>query len=598
MRKRQIAALALSMLMLLSGCSASGAGSSASAGSVTAAAVDTAGMFTDRDYEIGYEESESTLIELAGDSAQCDSSAVQITGSTVTITAAGTYLLTGTLDNGMILIDAADTDAIHLVLSGANISNAASAALYVRRADKVFVTTAAGTENSLSSTGEYEAIDENNIDAAVFSKSDLTLNGAGSLTVQAAAGHGVVSKDDLVIISGTYTITAAGHGLAGKDSVRIANGTFTITSGKDGIHAENSEDAALGFLYILDGTFRVVSAGDGLSAGSYLQLDGGSLDLLCGGGSSGASINRDVRSSATAEDSVSTKGIKADGDLILKGGSATIDSLDDGIHSNASISISGGSFQISTGDDGIHADAAVAISSGAIQISRSYEGIEGLTIEITGGEIELTASDDGLNAAGGTDQSGTSGFGGGFRGEDDFRSGSDAAIRISGGTLHINASGDGIDSNGSLTISGGTIYLSGPDSGGNGALDYDSEASITGGILIAAGASQMAQNFGSSSTQGAMLVTVAAQQAGITIALADSSGKELLSWTADKAFDSVLISCPEITQGATYTLTAGTSQTEVTMGSLVYTAGGSAAVGGQPGGGMGGAPGQPGARPA
>lgn len=559
-----------------------------------AVSADLSQMFTDRDYEIGYEESESASIRLSGNSAQCDSDAVQISGSTVTITEEGTYILSGTLEDGMVIVDAEDTDKIHLVLDGAAISNSTSAAVYVREADKVFLTTAADTENTLSNGGEYLAIDDNNIDAVIFSKADLTLNGAGDLTIQASAGHGVVSKDDLIITSGTYTIQAESHGLSGKDSVRIANGSFTIESGKDGMHAENADDTegATGFLCILDGTFQITSQGDGLSVGSYLQTEGGNYTLSCGGGSGSASIQKSEFGSDTSEESASTKGVKAGGDLVLNGGNFTIDSADDALHSNGSVAVNGGEFQLSTGDDGIHGDGNVAISAGSVCILESYEGIEGLTIDIAGGDIELTASDDGLNAAGGNDESGFEGFGGGFRGADSFAADSGAYVCISGGKLYIDASGDGIDSNGSLTVTGGETYVSGPDTGGNGALDYASEASITGGTFVAAGASQMAQNFGSSSTQGTMLVTVSSQQAGSTIALSDSSGREILSWQADKAFDSVLISCPEITEGSTYTLTAGSSETEVTMSSLVYGSSGEmGGMGGGPGGGMGGRPG-------
>ena len=176
------------------------------------------------------------------------------------------------------------------MLNGATIASSTSAAIYVRSADKVFLTTATGTDNTLSNGGEYIAIDDNNIDAVVFSKADLTLNGAGTLTVNAAAGHGVVSKDDLVLTSGTYAITAASHGLSGKDSVRIANGTYTIASGKDGIHAENEDDISLGYLYIAGGAFAIDADGDGLSASSYLLIDGGTFDILAGGGAANAPV--------------------------------------------------------------------------------------------------------------------------------------------------------------------------------------------------------------------------------------------------------------------------------------------------------------------
>lgn len=551
-------------------------------------------MFTDRDKEIGYDEDASVRIQLGGDTAQCDSEAVEISGGTITIQDEGTFILTGTL-NGMVIVDAEDTDKLQLVLDGVSIKSESSAALYIRQADKVFVTLAPGSENTLSNGGSYTAIDENNIDAAVFSKEDLTLNGSGSLNIQAAAGHGIVSKDDLVITSGTYQITALSHGLSGKDSVRIAGGSFNIASGKDGIHAENADDASLGFAYLSDGTFVISSEGDGISAGSILQIENGEFQIQSGGGSANAEQSqssgqqpgrfpvKETETASASEDTVSTKGLKADGDLLINGGNFTIDSADDACHTNGNLTVNEGAFTISTGDDGFHADAGLVIAGGTIEITESYEGIEGQSIEITGGEIRLTASDDGLNAAGGNDQSGF----GGRRGDDNFASGSNASIHISGGTLFINASGDGIDSNGSLTVSGGAVYVDGPTGGGDGALDYDGVGTITGGVVVAVGSSQMAQNFGSSSTQGSILVSVGSQEAGSTVTLTDESGQELITFQAAKSFDSVAVSCPEITEGASYTLTAGTSENQITMDSLIYGSGGGMGMGGGGGAGRG-----------
>ena len=222
----------------------------------------------------------------------------------------------------------------------------------------------------------------------------------------------------------------------------------------------------------------------------------------------------------------------------------------------------------------------MTITAGTVTIDKSYEGIEGLTIEIQGGYIDLTASDDGLNAAGGNDGSGSM-----------FTATEGIYIHISGGEIHINASGDGIDSNGDLIVSGGETYVSGPTDNGNGALDYDGSAEISGGILIAAGSSGLAQNFGSSSTQGTIMVNIVGA-AGSVISLRDSSGQVLASWTAEKAYSNVVISCPGLAVGETYTLQAGDSSTEITMSSLVYGGSGSM-IGGGPGGMMGGGPGGP-----
>ena len=178
-----------------------------------AAAVDiisTEDMFTDRDLRGDYTEAESVKIVLSGSSAQCGSKSVQISGGTITIVEEGTYLLSGTLQEGMVVIAAGDKDKVQLVFDNVNIFNSSNAAVYVKSADKVFLTLAAGSANVLENGGSYTALDENNIDGVIFAKSDLTINGSGSLEVTAASGHGIVSKDDLKMTGGSLAITAAG----------------------------------------------------------------------------------------------------------------------------------------------------------------------------------------------------------------------------------------------------------------------------------------------------------------------------------------------------------------------------------------------------
>ena len=541
---------------------------------------------------------------------------MKISGRTITITDEGTYILSGTLKNGMVIIDAEKTDKIQLVLNGAKISSSTSAAVYVKQADKVFLTTAANTKNKLSNGGTYEAIDDNHIDAVIYSKDDLTLNGKGLMKINAKSGHGIVSKDSLVLTGGRYVITAEKHGLSGKDDICIANGSYRITSGKDGIHAENDDDAAYGFLYISNGTFHITSEGDGISSSYFGQIEGGSFNILAGGGCQSSSSTSgqqtaqpgqtaqsvnfiqnpseqdpfgknppdfkqpDTQTSASDDDTASTKGIKAAGNLWLDGGTFIIDAADDALHTNSSITIADGSYQIASGDDGIHADDSTIISGGTIDITQSYEGIEGKTVVISGGNVTLTADDDGLNAAGGAD---SSGFG---AHKDSFASSEGVYITISGGTIYITASGDGIDSNGDLTISGGQTYVSGPSRSGNGSLDYNGEASITGGIFAASGAAGMAQNFGSSSTQGTMLVQTDAGSNGDHISLADADGNMLVSWQTKTDYDCVIISCPELTQGNTYALTAGNTSKQIEMTSLIYGQG--SQFGNKPGGMNGG----------
>lgn len=217
----------------------------------------------------------------------------------------------------------------------------------MRQADKVFLTLADGSQNTLENGGGYTDIDENCIDAVIFSKEDLTLNGSGALTISGGqAGHGVVSRTIWSSPAAPMPLPPPSHGLSGKDSVRITDGAFTITAGKDGIHAENADDAASGFLYILDGSFTVTADGDALSGEVYVQTDGGSFTLQSGGG----------HAAALAEN-VSAKGIKAAGDLFLNGGSYTIDAADDALHTSGALTLSGGTYAIAARRRWVHAMA-------------------------------------------------------------------------------------------------------------------------------------------------------------------------------------------------------------------------------------------------
>ncbi len=543
-------------------------------------------MFTERDAKSSYDETSAINITLSGDSASCASPLVSISESTVTIRGEGTYVISGTLDNGMIIVDTDKNTKVQLVFNGVSIHKSDSAALYIKSADKVFVTLAEDTKNTLSGGETYTAIDENNIDSVIFSKDDLTLNGNGSLIISSAAGHGIVSKNDLVITGGNYEITAKDHGITGKDSIRIAGGTLVICAGKDGLHADNNEEEEKGFVYVADGNFNIDAGGDGLDASSSLTITGGKFTITSGGGKEGAAPhqNDDFRgggffwggnfqgeegnssnSSDQNTDSVSTKGIKGSSKITITDGTFTINSADDALHSNADLCIAGGSFLLTTGDDGIHADNALVILDGNISVTESYEGIEGKTIEICGGDLFVRADDDGLNAAGGND---ASGFG---RGMDSFSSQEGVYIQISGGNIKIDADGDGIDSNGDLTVDGGTIYVAGPSNGANGALDKNGTAVISGGTLIALGAAGMSETFDSSSTQGCILVnTDSVHLAGTVVELLDESENVLFHYTSSKSFQSIVLSDPSILVGKTYRLKIGSEEREIVMETISY----------------------------
>lgn len=545
-------------------------------------------MFTERDGDFSYDVENCISVELTGDTATSDSPSVTVDSGTVTVTENKTHVFTGSLENGMIIVDADENAKIQLVLNGVDISKDGCAAIYVKNADKVFVTAAENTVNRISSSGEFVQVDDNNVDAAVFSKQDLTVNGEGTLEISSSNGHGIVSKDDIAIVGGDLTVNSAGHGIEAKDSIRTYCSTITVTSGKDGLHGESSDDAALGFVYINDCNISVQAQGDGISSSSYVQIDGGELDILTGGGS----VNGEKTSSdgwggymgmgrmqesdtSSSDSSESIKGIKAAANILIKDGIFIVDSADDALHSNGNITVNGGDLTISTGDDALHADQTLTVASGNITVNESYEGLEGLDIIISGGVLRIVSSDDGINAAGGVDQSGY----GGPRGDEQFggygaghggmgapgaaggpggigSSGSDGSIEISGGEICINASGDGIDANGSLEINGGTIIVCGPTHGDTATLDYDLSAVINGGTFIGTGASGMAQTF-SDSTQGVISLSVGNQNAETPLKVTDSSGNVIIDYTPELSYAVMIVSSPLMVSGESYTVTIG-----------------------------------------
>ena len=499
--------------------------------------------FTDRDKSSEYDESSAVKITLNGSGAVVSGSGVNISGSTVTITAAGTYIISGSLSDGQIVIAASDSDKVQLVLNNAEINCNTSAAVYVKSADKVFITLPAGTTNSLGGGTEYVQTDDNTVDGVIFSKSDLTLSGTGTLKIDADYRHGIVTKDTLCITGGTYVIDAVKTCLAGKDGIKILDGSFTLTAGSKGLNSGNDDDAKAGSIYIAGGTFTIKSEDDS---------------------------------------------IHADGSCIIAGGTYTIAAGDDGIHANYDTVITDGSITITDSYEGIEG-RRITVSGGTINLTASDDGINAAT----GGSSDEQRMPGGqkpqeMRMPGGQKPSGMDMDNKGQVPASRSASDDDVYVKITGGTITVNAGGDGIDSNGNLYITGGTVYVAGPTSNGDGAIDYEEEASITGGTLIAAGSSGMAQGMGSNSTQCSMLVNLSETiAAGSVISLKDSSGNVLISWTSPKQFSSVVISTAELAQGSTYALVTGDTQTEVTLSSVATTSGNAGF-----GGGFGGAGGR------
>lgn len=567
-------------------------------------------------------------ITLSPDGSTSTDASVRIDGQTVTITQAGTYQIAGTLGDGALIVESAENAKITLVLGGVSIKNSTGAAIQISTADDVTIELAEGTTNVLQSGEEVDiaAATESKeaSGGALQSKADLKIKGKGSLTVLGYLNNGIHCTKDLKIKNGNISVTALGHGIKGKNSVTVSGGTVTVTSGKDGITSDETENAEKGFVTIEDGEIIITSVGDGVSAETTLTVTGGVISIISGGGSANAQQKTDnmrgwwdFDNSASDDNSVSCKGLKAGKALVISGGSITIDAQDDALHTDGDMTISGGECILSTGDDGAHAALSLTVLDGKITVLTSYEGLEANQITLADGELDITASDDGINANGGSDGF-SGGFGGGFGGRrSDMNSqsgdmtppdnsnmqtppdgnapsgnpptmpGQDAAdstttddttdkqpvLLITGGKITVNADGDGLDSNGDLRVEGGDITINGPSNGGNGALDIGTENGgagvIAGGTLIALGTSSMTENFGSTSTQCAFLVTMNSFGAGETITITDSQGNVLYTGVTVKSANSVVFSSPDLVVGETYTVTIGSTSATVTQSSTV-----------------------------
>ncbi len=551
--KKKIGIACLLCCVLLTGCVQ---GTVAEDISITP--MDREALFSNRDARDTWDEEDAVYLTLNNDS--------------ILIEKKGTYVLSGAIENGQIVVDVPKDDKVQLVLQGVSVHSESHAALYVKQADKVFITLHEGTENTLSSGSLFENTDENQVDAALFAKDDIALNGKGSLTLLSPGGHGIAAKDELIITGGIYRVEAASHGISAQDNICISGGQFNITAGKDGFHAEHDEDENLGFVYLSGGDYIITAEQDGISASGPMEINSGTFTITCGGGASvqdnttqsgrsyggrGGGRGWDSFGGSTASDNeVSQKGIKAAGNLLITGGQYTLNTVDDAIHSNASIRVTAGDFALKTEDDGIHADETLIVDGGSVAIENSYEGLEALHLKINGGDITLLASDDGLNAAGGRDESGYTGGRGGrdqFGGPFGMGQGN-GSIHITGGNIAITAYGDGIDANGTFQMDDGYVTVCGPTQGDTATLDFDRTAQINGGTFIGTGSSFMAQTF-SGGTQGVVALQVNTAAAGTSFSLADSYGKTILTHIPALDYRIIILSTPQLVKGEEYVFT-------------------------------------------
>jgi hypothetical protein len=497
----------------------------------------------------------------------------EISNTVVTVNSGGTYCISGTVSNGQLIVNSSDHEDVRLVLKGASITCSSSSPIYVKDAEKVIIVTVAGTTSYMTdgTSYTYDDIENQEPDACIFSKSDLTFYGTGSLYVKGNFNNGITSKDGLIIKSGTINVTSANAGIKGKDYLLVYDGTVTVTSTADGLKSTNSTDSGAGFIQIKGGTFNITSGGDGLSAYSDIAIYYVTqLTIKAGGGSGTSTITQGYTGTTSA------KGLKAGSSVEIEDGNISINSADDGIHTSGTTTIAGGTIGISTMDDAIHAETSHLISGGTITITKCYEGLEGPSINISGGTISIASTDDAIN---GTKGSAT-----------EYDDGS--LVTISGGTIILNpSSGDGLDSNGGAIMTGGILVAQGPASNPEVALDINGTFNMNGGILLASGpnSGNMIEGPATSSSQNCLEINVSSSgqstpgnpgssssttfAASSLINIQDSNGAEVATYKFVRSSYYFIFSSSSLVAGSTYSIYTGGTTTGTSYGG--YYVGGS-----------------------
>ncbi|AYW49757.1 carbohydrate-binding domain-containing protein [Tetragenococcus halophilus] len=551
MKKRVVASLVIALF--ISACSPSSASTENSADTQTqtsqstsedtADTSDTFGTYEEEDLNTEYD-SDSSTVELSDNTEEVEG--VSVDGQTVTINQGGTYVLSGELTDGQVVVNVNEDEKVHLVLNDVTITNQQGPAILVEQAEKVVTTLASDTTNTLTDGDDYQLDgDETEPDATFYSKEDLVINGDGELKVSGNYNNGIRSKDDLILVSGEYTVNAKNNALKGKDSVQILDGSYTLTTEEgDGIQSNNSDEEDKGYIAIDGGTFKITSGRDGVQAETVVNIQQAEITIKTG--------------ENETSDEESYKGIKAGNSLLIQNGTFKLTTADDSLHSDGDIAIKDGEFTLDSGDDGIHADNDLTIDGGTINVTDSNEGLEASVITINDGDIAVVASDDGLNTSDGSssdteETAGQEGAPGEEQADDSL------LLAINGGTLHVDAQGDGLDSNGNIEMTGGTVTVDGPTEDNNGALDYEGDFEVSGGTLIAAGSSGMAMNVSDSSSQASLGVYFSeTQSAGTIVSLQDSDGNVIATYKPSKDFDHIVISSSELEVDESYTLVSGT----------------------------------------
>lgn len=602
----QILAILMASSMILSACSSSdntsNANDTTSEIDMSLKTVSLGDSFSQTEDTSSNESQTTDIIDITlnNDTILCDSSNVSIDGSTLTITSGGSYSISGTLEDGQIVVDCSDSDKVNIILNGVDISCSSTSPIYVNNADKTIITLADSSDNTITDSRNAKTdndTDKDILGSAIYSKDDLTINGNGNLTVTGNYNNGIVCKNDLKLSGGNITVKALNNGIKGSDSVTIKNDvSIDISCDGDGIKTDydTTSNKDKGYIYIESGNITIKSIGDCLKADTYITIDNGTFDLTSNGGyTNGTSHNNDMggmtphsdfnpnqdgnmtppsdfnpnqdgdmtppsdfnpnqdnqNSSDTSSDSETTlksKNISADGDITINSGTFNLNASNDCIHSNANIIINDGTFTINAGSKGIHSDYDCTINGGNIEVQNSYEGIEGTNIYVNDGTINITSSDDGFNACDNTETA---------TGSNGFNVSSNAYLEFNGGYTYVNASGDGLDSNGDIKFNGGVVVVEGPTISANGPLDCGDDNNIIiidGGTLIAGGAIGMFEIPDSTSTQNTIYSVSTSAKAGDTIVLADENNNVISAIKTSTDMSGVIFSSKDIETGKTY----------------------------------------------
>ncbi len=467
-----------------------------------------------------------TSIILQGSSISANSPNVTVNGSLATITAQGNYIISGTLDNGSIIIDAGKEDLVRIILQNATIHNSTGPAVFIDKARKVIINLAGNSVNYLSDGPSYSLSDPDP-NATLFSKADLTIFGSGSLNVDGDFKDGIGGKDGLIIKSGTYNIHTVDDGIRGKNYLIIQDADLSIESGGDGLKSDEQTDPKPGNVTLENTSLRAVTNGDGISAKGSIGINKGYYNIVSGGGNEADTSSR------------SQTGLTAGNAIFLNPDSVYIDAVDHDIDSHTITQIISGVFTLYSARAGIHSNQEIDVKDGQIEIIRAMEGFESHTIHISGSSINIHSIDDCFNATAGYDVD-----------YDD-----QSLIDISGGYLMLDCIlGDGIDSNGDIEISGGTVIIHGPQSAPDVAADFNGEMNINGGFLIGAGTNSELMEYPDSTSSQNSLVAIFTQSypKNTVFNITDDQGAAIVTFIPNDQYQSVLFSSPALITGKTY----------------------------------------------